>query len=150
MRLFRISSSPDRLWSSIGAGLEGGRWNDIGEEVLYTAKGALSIALTERLVHIENAVMPPTYWWGYADAPDTISEESVPLSVVEANGFDGGWSRSVGSQWFRQVRTCLLTVPSRPSGGVDLNVVINPNHSDFATIIFSEPMEGRWDSRLFL
>lgn len=56
-------------------------------------------------------------------------------------------SMSIGDEWLKRARTCVLAVPSVivPS---ELNYLINPDHSDFVKIKISKPQPFAFDPRL--
>lgn len=131
-----------------GAAEFGGRWNSPGRAVIY-AGGSFAIAILERLVYLPSGRIPANQVWSRIDIPDTLPLETVDVGAVP------GWddpdqiaSRRYGDGWLDSLRTAVLLVPSAVTK-IDLNVLINPDHSDFAAIAAAEPQPVRWDGRLF-
>ena len=58
-------------------------------------------------------------------------------------------SQAYGDRWVVEKRTAVLMVPSTAADGEDYNILINPAHSDIATITCTSPKPVRWDLRLF-
>jgi RES domain-containing protein len=58
-------------------------------------------------------------------------------------------SRRFGDQWLGERRSAVLLVPSVVLQGRELNVLINPDHSDFVRIKTTSPETVIWDPRLF-
>jgi RES domain-containing protein len=58
-------------------------------------------------------------------------------------------SRMYGDQWLIGKRSAVLLVPSVVTQGRERNVLINPEHPDFAQMTAAEPQDVHWDRRLF-
>ncbi len=148
MRLVRIASRVEYLWSGVGAARNPGRWNRHGQEVLYTAR-SLAMAQLEVLVHISRTALPGQYVFGEYDAPDSVSREIVdPMALPGWDDADLSVGRAFGSQWVREGRTCLLIVPSAVVP-FETNAIVNPLHPDFAAIVPLAVRPFAWDARLF-
>jgi RES domain-containing protein len=129
--------------------LYGGRWNRVGDAVVYCS-GSRPLAALELLAHLPMAVVPndlkiaeihvsekikrktfdrkllPTDWRSYP-APDKLAE--------------------LGSEWLQSKSSLLLDVPSSLVDG-EMNTLINPLHWDFKNVKISEVKEFSFDSRL--
>jgi len=128
----------DQAFSGEGARLYGGRWNRVGQSVIYTAESR-SLAMLEILVQDEplrvHYVLIPTH------LPENISMETLDTNVLP-----GGWRthagrealQTLGGEWLRQSRSCVLAVPSAVIPA-ELNFLINPLHPDFKRISLGEP-----------
>ena len=120
MVLWRIASETRRYGAAdltgAGAAAKPGRWNAIGEPVLYAAP-TLAMAVLETAAHIDDAGLPQNRFVVRIDVPDKIWRARTTL----------------GSKWLREGASALLEVPSVivPEESV---VVINPAHRDSARI----------------
>ena len=72
--------------------------------------------------------------------------ENVSLEILDANVLPRNWRthagretlQTLGGEWLRQSRSCVLAVPSAVMPA-ELNFLINPLHPDFKRISRSEP-----------
>ena len=88
-----------------GAAVTGGRWNSVGNEVVYAAScGAL--AAFEYLAHADKTVFPATLVFMAIEVPDLQIERvhTPPADVVA--------SRQIGDDGLATKSTILLEVPS--------------------------------------
>lgn len=137
----------DQAYSGEGARLYGGRWNRVGQSVIYTAESR-SLAMLELLVQDEplraHYVLIP------AHLPENIS-----LETLAKDDLPGDWRthagrealQTLGGEWLRQLRSCVLAVPSAVIPA-ELNFLINPLHPDFKRITLGEPESLNTDMRL--
>ncbi len=134
--------------SGEGARRYGGRWNNRGTAVAYTA-GTRSLALLEILVHTES-----THLLGrYVLIPVTFDAHLV--ETLEADTLPDDWrshpapasTQTLGDAWAREQRTAVLRVPSviLPA---EPNYLINPLHGDFGALAIGEPERLDVDQRL--
>lgn len=137
----------DQAFSGEGARLYGGRWNRVGQSVIYTAESR-SLALLEILVQDEplraNYVLMP------AHLPEHISLETLDTSVLPKNWRTHAGRetlQALGGEWLQQSRSCVLAVPSAVIPA-ELNFLINPLHPDFKHISLGEPETLDTDMRL--
>jgi len=116
-----------------GAAKRPGRWNDIGEAVIYAAP-TISIAVLETAAHIDDTGLPLNRYLLELDVPDDVWALREELDVAT---LPPTWSaipashRSVkiGSAWLASLRSPILLVPSVivPEERTSL---INPNHPE--------------------
>lgn len=137
----------DQAFSGEGARLFGGRWNRVGQSVIYTAESR-SLALLEMLVQDEplraHYVLIPAYL-----------PRSVSVEICDTTALQRGWRttaaseslKEIGGEWLRQLRTCVLIVPSAVVPA-EFNFLINPLHSDFTHITLGQPESLETDMRL--
>lgn len=137
----------DQAFSGEGARLYGGRWNRVGQSVIYSAESR-SLALLEMLVQDEplraHYVLIPVY------LPSNVSMETW-----DANALPRGWRTQanreslqlIGSDWLHQLRTCVLRVPSAVVPA-EFNFLINPLHPDFKHVTLGPPETLDTDTRL--
>ncbi len=153
MQLVRIANTAyiDQI-NGEGARVNGGRWNKIGDAVVYLAED-ISLAILETVVHanprrkLDRSLL-------VLSAPDDSSIETI-VDLPE------GWENypypdetaEIGSRWIVACRTLLLRVPSAITSGVNqdlwqYNVLMNPNHPEFANVKIERIQPWRPDSRL--
>jgi RES domain-containing protein len=149
MRLWRIGNRFHPVWSSDGARLKGGRWNQRGSPAAYTAE-SFALAVLEVLVHAGIGRVPVTARYVTADVPDDVPVDRVVAE--ELPGWDlqpPGGSVHFGERWLRERKGLVLLVPSVVTRGLDSNALLNPMHPDFGRIVVSEEQPVQWDGRLF-
>ncbi|HWQ36754.1 MAG TPA: RES family NAD+ phosphorylase [Blastocatellia bacterium] len=151
MELWRLCSARHQAvaFTGLGASLAGGRWNERGVTVVYTA-GSLALAALECLVHFSAQTLPDDYVSIVAVAPAGVSLETIDPATLPS-----GWAeedppqttRTLGTGWVRAQRSVLLKVPSAiiPT---EFNYLINPQHPDFARIRIGQAVPFRFDPRL--
>lgn len=137
----------DQASSGEGARLYGGRWNRVGQPVVYTAESR-SLALLEMLVQDEplraHYVLIPVYL-----------PEEVSLETLEVNALPSDWRshagrhalQRLGAEWLRTSRSCVLSVPSAVMPA-ERNFLINPLHPDCRHIRLGKPETLDTDMRL--
>lgn len=123
-----------------GAAITGGRWNSVGNPVVYAAScGAL--AAFEYLAHADKTVFPATLVFLAIEVPDLQIERvhTPPADVVA--------SRQIGDDWLASKSTILLEVPSVliPK---QRNYLLNPAHPLFGAVRIVEVNPFAFDSRL--
>jgi RES domain-containing protein len=136
----------DLAFSGEGARLYGGRWNRVGQSVIYTAESR-SLALLEMLV--QNEPLRAHYVLIPAHLPETVSMEALDNSVLPRDWRTPAGRQalpSLGGEWLRQSRSCVLAVPSAVVPA-ELNFLINPLHPDFKRISVGEPESLETDMR---
>lgn len=124
-----------------GAMVAGGRWNPIGDPMLYTAEH-LSLACLEVLVHLDKGQLPRDYVWSKAELPDipSLLSDSIPASVIAC--------QIAGAAWIREAQQLAVRVPSViiPE---EFNVLLNPNHAAYASVLWRKARTFQFDPRLF-
>ena len=136
-----------QAFSGEGARLYGGRWNQVGQSVIYTAESR-SLALLEMLVQDEplraHYVLIP------AHLPEMVSMETLDAHVLPKDWRTPAGRQALqalGREWLRQTRSCVLAVPSAVVPA-ERNFLINPLHPDFKRIALGEPETLETDMRL--
>lgn len=137
----------DDAFSGEGAVRYGGRWHSEGTRIVYTAE-SLSVATLELLVHMPRPRIPEfmaircsfeerfVHVLEYTKLPENWSDPIAPLSL-----------RSFGDEWARNHVSAVMRVPSAVTL-VEFNYLLNPEHSDFASIEIGEPRPFSLDLRL--
>jgi RES domain-containing protein len=136
-----------QAFSGEGARLYGGRWNRVGQAVVYTAENR-SLALLE--MRVQDEPLRANYLLLPFHLPVTVS-----LETLDGNVLPKDWRthagrevlQSLGGEWLRQLRSCVLAVPSSVMPA-ELNFLINPLHPDFKHITLGDPEMLETDMRL--
>jgi RES domain-containing protein len=129
--------------------LRGGRWNSIGQRVIYAAESYAG-AMLEILVHANLSVPPKNHRVVRITIPDQLDIETVnPHALSGWNSEDLTATRAFGDRWLHELRTPVLRVPSVITEGRECNFLFNPAHSQFALIEAAPSEEVHWDIRLF-
>jgi RES domain-containing protein len=145
----RIADARHPIFDPTGAMLQGGRWNSIGQRVIYAAESYAG-AMLEVLVHANLSVPPKNHRVVRITIPETVEIEILrPLALTGWDSGDLVASRRFGDTWLREKRTAVLQVPSVITEGRENNILINPLHPQFLMIHASQPEDIRWDVRLF-
>ena len=149
MIAYRIADARHPIFDPTDAMLRGGRWNSIGQRVIYAAESYAG-AMLEVLVHANLSVPPKNHGVVRITIPERLHIETVePSALVGWDSEDLTVSREFGDTWLREMRTAVLRVPSVTTEGRENNVLINPLHPQFSKISVSEREPIHWDSRFF-
>lgn len=138
----------DRAFDGEGARLYGGRWNNPGRRMIYTAE-SISLALLELLVHIENNSLLSEY----TVIPVSIHESMISelnKSVLPDNWMEhpGPYElRKIGDNWLEALQTPVLKVPSAIVTQ-EWNYLINPEHPEFKSLKIGTAVPFKIDLRL--
>lgn len=137
MKLWRIAAetrqyAADDL-SGAGAARHPGRWNDVGEPVLYTAP-SISLAVLETAAHIDDAGLPLNRFLLEIDVPDAVWARREELDVATLPPTwsavpAGRASVKAGSVWLASLRSPILLVPSVVVPE-ERAALVNPLHPD--------------------
>ena len=150
MRIFRIAKTRyiDDL-SGEGARLFGGRWNKVGDAMLYFSQN-LSLSLLEIIVHVDYAELPLDYSFIEVEIPDSSIKTIQSIDFIKPK-----WSTEAavnqlqlfGSNWLKKNEGLAMKVPSAVLSQ-EHNILINPSHKDFGKlkVIRTEKMD--FDPRL--
>lgn len=151
MELYRLCSRRylSTALTGLGASLAGGRWNQRGSAVVYTA-GSLSLAALECLVHFSARTLPDDYISIAVIAPARLKIETITPSILPANWAEEDpplVTQMIGMSWLRRQSSLLLKVPSAiiPT---EFNYLINPQHPEFHRLQIGQSLPFRFDPRL--
>ena len=149
MRVYRLARPEyaTTAFSGDGAVRAGGRWNRVGQRVVYTSS-SVSLAVLEALVHVERGGALPTMLLFTVDIPDSLAIESV--TTTDLPGFPAvneQMTRGVGTEWLRSGRTVALVVPSAVVT-LESNILLNPSHPAFGSLVIGDPVPFTPDARL--
>lgn len=133
-----------------GARLYGGRWNQRGTAVVYTAD-SLALAALKYFVHLGPAMAAVALVSFRAEIPPRVAIRTLTADTLPSN-----WrteppppvTRAMGSDWAGEGKTAVLKVPSALIH-TQHNFILNPRHPDFSKIRISEPRPFRFDSRMW-
>lgn len=142
MTTYRMHRAKRSAGDYTGAMLAGGRWNSIGTPMLYTAEH-LSLACLEVLVHLDKGQLPRDYVWSKTQLPynPEVLSKAIPSSISDC--------QDVGEAWIRERTQLAVRVPSVIIPEED-NVLLNPTHAAYKTLVWSEPRLFQFDPRLFV
>ena len=130
-----------------GRGLPG-RWHQGGLPVVYTAS-SFSLAQLETLVHTTNPTVLPRLVLVRADLPGTVVSEEIDVRSLPKDWRDHPAPlvlQKTGQDWLSRGSSVALLVPSALSPE-ERNVLLNPQHRDFARVRLIEPPVLRSRSR---
>jgi RES domain-containing protein len=144
----RLCRSAHRALDGEGAFRVGGRWNSPGGAAIY-ASGTLALAALEYLTHLEIARAPNDLIALTIEIPDT------PIERLDPARLPGDWHRvpehprcaEYGDRWIAEGRSLGLIVPSALIPEED-NVIINPQHGEFAAVRVVAERKFSFDPRL--
>ena len=139
-----------QAFSGLGAKLYGGRWNEEGLAMVYTAD-SLALAALETFVHLEPDLLPSDYVAVAADMPGQLR-----LTRVRAGDLPADWRhypapdvlRRIGTTWLRARKTAVLAVPSVVVPQEE-NFLLNPAHKDFSKIVRHVAVPFQFDPRMW-
>lgn len=135
------------VYSAEGARRVQGRWHRQGDRVIYVAEH-YSTAMLEKLVHW-NGALPPNQHFVTITIPAGLTYEIVTPDILpDWHRPDGEAARRFASNWYDEVRSVILLVPSVVAR-MERNVVINADHAEFSKIKPGLETPVWWDERLF-
>ena len=149
MRVYRIAKEQYiKDLSGEGSRLYGGRWNNKGTRIIYTAESR-SLATVEYLVHVPLQIIPRDLYIAEIDVPD------VEIEIVEASSLETNWQdypspksiRDTGDTWQRDKKALLLRVPSAVIKN-EWNILVNPEHRQFHKVKIASIESYSFDVRL--
>jgi RES domain-containing protein len=131
-----------------GARLFGGRWNNPGTSIVYTAQSQ-SLAVLEMLVHFDSPELLEKYVLFEVEIDDSLIAHVDPSRLPRTWRVDPSPTtvRAIGDDWIDAGISAVLRVPSAlvPS---ENNFLLNPRHKDFPRLLLRRPVPFRFDSRL--
>lgn len=136
--------------SGAGAKATGGRWNETGTAMVYTASSR-ALACLETVVHLNSAGLPLNRYLVEIDVPDDLIASAEVIEPGKLVGWDaspaGRASIAFGTNWARRKRSALLLVPSVivPE---ESNLLINPGHPDAARVSARKVRKWLYDPRM--
>ncbi len=131
-----------------GAREFGGRWNNPGTAMVYTAESQ-SLAALEMLVHLDSPELLQKYVLIGVEIDDELVTQ-LDMSRLPRNWRDDpppAQVRAIGDEWVVSGSSAVLRVPSALVPGEN-NFLLNPQHPDFAKLRIGKPLSFRFDPRL--
>ena len=150
MEVFRLVREQfAQTLSGKGAAINGARWNSQGVEMIYTAINR-SLAMAEVAVHFSIATMPKNYMMVTIDIPDDIEIKTLNSEHLPTN-----WNQfphpttpqKIGNLFITENTNCCLKAPSVVTQG-DFNILINPQHEEFARVRIINIEQFPFDQRM--
>lgn len=131
-----------------GARLFGGRWNNPGVAIVYTAQSQ-SLAALELLVHLDSSELLAAYV-----VFEVRIDESM-IARVDLSELPRNWRadpppdrlRDIGDAWVAAGGSAVLRTPSTVVPA-EHNFLLNPGHPDFARLEIGKRSPFRFDRRL--
>lgn len=154
--VWRIGTETDTFaaddLSGAGAKSSGGRWNEKNFPVVY-ASTTRSLACLETVVHLNARGLPQNRYLVEISIPADLwnaarRETAASLPV----GWDaepaGKTSIDFGTAWLKSRSSAILVVPSVivPE---EFNILLNPEHANFAKIGARKIRKWQYDARFF-
>lgn len=140
MQVYRIAKRQYiRDLSGMGARLYGGRWNQKGIGMVYTAESR-ALATVEYLVHVPLSLIPRDLSMATLQIPDEIVPKTLAIATLPGNWRDYPAPAVLvdfGTQWVLSQETLLLRVPSVVVEH-EWNVLINPLHPDMPHVTIAQ------------
>jgi RES domain-containing protein len=136
--------------SGAGAKETGGRWNEAGVAVTYTAS-TRALACLETVVHLNAGGLPLNRYLVEIEIPDDLWSAAETVDPTALVGWDAEPAALVsitfGTNWAHSQRSALLFVPSVivPE---ESNILINPAHPDAGRISARKLRRWLYDTRL--
>jgi len=150
MIVFRLTKGlyKDEL-SGKGAEINGGRWNNKGREVIYTAESR-ALCTTEIAVHTPLGIVPSNYYL------QSIKLPKAKIIEITINELEKDWrnfpheisTKLIGDQFIAKNKYLILKVPSAVVQD-EHNYLINPLHQEYAKVKLIKVEKFEFDKRLF-
>ncbi|MDN5201034.1 RES family NAD+ phosphorylase [Fulvivirgaceae bacterium BMA10] len=127
--------------SGHGSSVVGGRWNSVGERIVYTAETS-SLAILELLGYLKGIKGQIPYGLIKIDTGKTkilhLNEITGSLPHNWAHGEAGrALTRKIGGEWLQGQQSPILKVPS-VHNPIENNYLLNPKHPDLKINVIDE------------
>jgi len=151
VRFWRLTSArhADTAFSGIGNRKFGSRWVPEGHLAVYISEH-LSLAVLEMLVHMEPRHFGDRFVYIPVDIPKSASIDHLDVGSLPDDWIDryeDETLQQVGRYWISAGSSAMLLVPSA-AVPQEHNIILNPEHPDFAAILIGEAQPFRFDGRL--
>jgi RES domain-containing protein len=149
VRVWRIARGVHPLFDGEGTRRFGSRWIPRGLPAVH-ASATLSLAALELLVHTDPDLIPHDLVSVAVDIPESLTVESVDVRQLAKN-----WReypapealQELGRRWIEESAAVALSLPSAVIP-IERNVIINPNHPEFAALEIGKAERFAFDQRL--
>jgi RES domain-containing protein len=151
MIVYRLSKEKFKTdLSGIGAEKFGGRWNNKGTRIIYTAQSR-ALANLEVAVHVALKGLPKNYYLTSIEIPDS-GVLTYNLKKLKGKNWQMNppipFTKIEGDSFIKANKGLILKVPSAIVKG-DFNYLINPLHKEFQKIKVRSTEAFSFDERLF-
>jgi RES domain-containing protein len=146
----RYASPPAASFDGEGSRRRGGRWSAPGLRVAY-ASCSLALAAIEYFVNLNPEDAPDNLVSIRCEIPDRVRIEQIDRGALPSNWQTMPYPtelQHIGERWFTEAKSVCLLVPSAVVAG-EQNVLIHSGHPDFQHLQFSNPLEFRFDARMW-
>ena len=146
----RYADPPAAAFDGEGSRRRGGRWTPPGTRVAY-ASSSLALASLEYFVNLGPEDAPPDLVSIRISIPDSVRCERVNISALPQSWRAVPFPQelwAVGERWLVSASSVCLLVPSAVVPA-EFNLLINPSHSDFKDLRFSDPSVFNFDPRMW-
>lgn len=134
--------------SGAGARLYGGRWNSVGQSMVYLASSS-ALAVLEVLVHLSPTIFPGDFCLAEFEAPDN------DILNIDINSLPETWQdpsppnalKQLGNEFLKQQKHLLMKVPSVIVSN-DFNYLLNPLHPQASKVKLVSQQSFSFDKRL--
>jgi len=135
------------IFDATGSTLSPGRWNTSACSVIYTSEH-YSTTMLEKLVH-GSGHLPPNQHYVQITIPNGVTYEMFNAAAQpDWHSETCVTSKAYGDNWQQSRRSLILIVPSVVAR-VEQNILINPEHREFARVTCGLHQPVWWDDRLF-
>lgn len=147
MVVYRISKS---LYiedlQGTGCKYESGRWHEVGTQILYTSE-TVSLAKLEVLANANR--LPQDMFLAYIAIPDHLIVDVLDMKDLPSNWNQVPYPNSLAlyvKKWKKSGISIALQVPSVHSP-TENNLLLNPNHPNFAAVKITKTEPIGFDGR---
>jgi RES domain-containing protein len=131
-----------------GARLYGGRWNSVGQSMVYLSSSP-ALAVLEVLVHLSPTIFPGDFCLAEFEAPDndvlTIDKNTLPHNWQDPSPPDK--LKQLGNDFLKRKEHLFMKVPSVIVPD-DFNYLLNPLHLKAAKVKLIRQQPFSFDERL--
>ncbi|MCP3663234.1 MAG: RES family NAD+ phosphorylase [Gammaproteobacteria bacterium] len=151
MRVWRLTTKrhAGTAFSGIGNRKVGSRWVPEGYLAVYTSR-QISLAVLEMLVHMDPQHFRNNFILIQADIPDELNMELLEPSSLQddwQDAYEDSDLQAIGRDWIERGDSAVLIVPSAVVPQ-EQNLILNPQHPDFASISIGDAESFAFDGRL--
>lgn len=132
-----------------GAKLHGGRWNNTGTALLYSAESR-SLCTLELAVHLPLGITPKNFKLVSIEIPDSSIKilKTAQLPKDWNTLPHGNATQEIGDLFVKENKVLVLKVPSTIVNQ-EYNYLVNPEHELFDKVKVRKVEEFSFDTRLF-
>jgi RES domain-containing protein len=134
--------------SGTGARLYGGRWNSVGQSMVYLASSR-ALAVLEVLVHLSPTIFPNDFCLVELEAPDN-DVLNIDINTLPHNWQDlsaPGALKQLGNDFLKRKEHLFMKVPSVIVPD-DFNYLLNPLHPKASQVKLVNQQVFSFDERL--